>query len=64
MKRLLVELEKFMRWLSECTPEERRANDSQIQEMAQVLTDQLQPLNDRLELEDDDDSSTLKDTTD
>ncbi|MCM2373921.1 hypothetical protein [Aporhodopirellula aestuarii] len=55
MKRLLIELEKFMRWLSDCTPEERRANDSEIQEMAQVLTDQLQSLNDRLELEEDDD---------
>ncbi len=56
MKTLLVELEKFLRWLSETTPEERRAQDSQIQEMAQILVAQIEPINDRLELEEDDET--------
>ncbi|TWT91627.1 hypothetical protein [Neorhodopirellula pilleata] len=58
MKSLLVELEKFLRWLSNCTPAERRMHDSEIAEMAQVLTEQLQSENDRLELEDDDNENT------
>ncbi|EMI40936.1 hypothetical protein [Rhodopirellula sp. SWK7] len=56
MKTLLVELEKFLRWLSETTPEERRAQDSKIQEMAQILVAQIEPINDRLELEEDDET--------
>jgi len=57
MKTWLVELEKFLRWLAEATPSQRRENDNRIQEMAQIMVDQLQPMNDRLELEEDDDEN-------
>ncbi|EMI47392.1 hypothetical protein [Rhodopirellula sp. SWK7] len=55
MKRLLVEIEKFLRWVAELTPDQRREQDQKIQEMSQLLVDELEPLNDGLELEEDDD---------
>lgn len=54
MKRILVEIERFLRWVAELTPDQRREQDAQIQEMSQILVDQLEPLNDRLELEEED----------
>jgi hypothetical protein len=52
MKSLLIEIERFLRWLRDCTPDERRQHDSEISEMTTALVDQLEPLIDRIERED------------
>jgi hypothetical protein len=52
VKSLLIEVERFLRWLRDCTPEERQKNDSKIGEMSMILVDQLEPLIDRIERED------------
>jgi hypothetical protein len=57
VKSLLIEVERFLRWLRDCTPEERQKNDSKIGEMSMILVDQLEPLIDKLEHEDDLDDS-------
>ena len=52
MKRLLIETEKFLRWLRDASPEMRRQADSEISEMTTTLVDQLEPLIDQLEQDD------------
>ena len=58
--KLLVEIERFLRWLRDMTPDQRRKHDTEIGEMSTALVDQLETINDEIErdspLESDDDT--------
>jgi hypothetical protein len=49
MKTLLFEIERFLRWLSELSADEKAKSSGDISEAAQVFADQLEPIVDSLD---------------
>ena len=46
MENTIKEVEKFLRYLSQLTAEEKKSKSSEISELAQHLAEQLEPISD------------------
>ena len=49
MKKLLLEIERFLRWLADLTPNQRTKHSAEISELSHALADQLETETDQLE---------------